>query len=78
MYPYVEVEFLTNGGGANNSDECEADIVPHTWMVSQTQSYWPPFQKNESVMKAQINGASPDPATWPTYSIQVVCAAGRV
>ena len=44
----------------------------------ETQSYWPPFLKNESVMRAQINGASLDPATWPTYSIQVVCAAGKV
>ena len=34
----VVAEFPNNGGGANSSDECEADIVPHTCLVSQTQS----------------------------------------
>ena len=79
MYPYVVVEFLNNDDGAisSTSDEWEADIVPHMWLMRQTQSYWPPFRKNEAVVRAQITGATPDPVTWPIYGVKVVCAAGK-
>ena len=45
-------------------------------MVGEPDSVILDTIRNESVMRAQINGASSDPATWPTYAIKVVFAAG--
>ena len=73
---YVVVEFIdTTDGVRLTSDDSEVDIVPHTWIVNQTETYWPPFR---NVKKAQIQGMTPDPTTWTTHTIKVVCAAGKV
>ena len=39
---YVVVEFIdTSDGGSLSNDDSEVDIVPHTWIVNQTEAYWP-------------------------------------
>ena len=66
---YVVVEFIyTSDGGSLSIDDSAVDIVPHTWIVNQTEAYWPPFR---NVKKAQINGMAPDPKTWKTHTIKV-------
>ena len=75
MYAYVVVEFINNSDDISLSDDSEVDIVPHSWVITQTETYWPPFR---NVKKAQIQGMTPDPTTWSTHKIKIVCAAGKV
>ena len=65
----VVVEFIdTSDGGSLSNDDSEVDIVPHTWIVNQTEAYWPPLR---NVKKVQINRMTPDPNTWKTHTITV-------
>ncbi len=54
------------------------DIVPSTWVANKDETYWPPFQSNETLLKAVKEKIPVNPEQWKKFRFEVMGVSSKL
>ena len=60
------------------TDTEEVGVVVSTWITGKSHTLWPLFKSSAALTKAVKERLQPDPTTWTSHNVRVLCACSKV
>ena len=59
------------------TDTEEVGVVVSTWITGKSKMLWPFFKSPAALTKAVKERLQPDPNTWTSHNVRVLCACSK-
>ena len=59
------------------TDTEEVGVVVSTWITGKSKALWPLFKSPAALTKAVQERLQPDPTTWTSHNVRVLCACSK-